>query len=269
MTYHEAFNTMGGKGYQDDRYNAACSWALAGYPDSAFFNLQRIIDKLKYSNYDHISNDEDLKSLHADPRWKPLLLQVKQNEEGSKGSNKQLYDLLDSMEKEDQKWRHKLNAYRNGESSDTTLFNTIAYNLTLADSLNYFLLKDIFAKYGYPNYDLVGEKGSYNFWLLIQHQDRHPAFQDSVLSKMKIEVDANKASVGNYAYLVDRVKVNAGLPQVYGTQMQLNGDGTSYEPRLVIEPSKLNERRKSVGLDSIESYIQQMNEHNFGSLKKK
>jgi hypothetical protein len=270
MTYHAAFNTMEGKGYREDRYNAACSWALAGYPDSAFFNLQRIVDKLKYAEYDHLSNDTDLASLHSDPRWKPLLKQVKQNDEAGKGSDKALYHLLDSMKTEDQKWRNKLVQYWNGElGTDSAVFNSVTHNITLTDSLNYFLLIDIFAKHGYPNYDLVGERGSSNFWLLVQHQDRHPSFQDSVLTKMKIEVDSGKASGENYAYLVDRVKVNTGQPQVYGTQMQLNSKSTSYEPKNVIEPEKLNERRKSVGLTSIEDYIQFMNHRHFGSLKKK
>lgn len=269
-TYHRAFNTMGGKGYENDRYNAARSWALAGYPDSAFFNLQRIADKVKYSNYDKLHDDSSLESLHTDPRWKPLLLQVKENLEATKGLNPALCDLLDSMETVDQKWRNKMTKYGNGElGKDTTLLHTFTHNTLLADSLNYFLLKDIFAKYGYPNYDLVGERGSSNFWLLVQHQDRHPAFQDSVLTKMKIEVDSNKASANNYAYLVDRVKVNTGQLQVYGTQMKLNSDSTSYEPKPVIEPAKLNERRQSMGLASIEDYIEGMNERYFGSLKKK
>lgn len=270
MTYHQAFNTMGGKGYQDDRYNAACSWALAGYPDSAFFNLQRIADKVKYSDYNHLNKDSDLTSLHSDPRWKPLLLQVKQNEEETKGSNKTLHDLLDSMKTEDQKWRNKMTKYGNEESgADSALYNIISNNISLTDSLNYFLLKDIFAKHGYPNYDQVGERGSNNFWLLVQHQDRHPAFQDSVLTKMKIEVDAGKASATDYAYLIDRVRVNTGRPQVYGTQMQLNKDSTSFEPKPVIDPSKLNERRQHVGLSSIGDYTEGMNEHYHGSLKKK
>lgn len=138
----------------------------------------------------------------------------------------------------------------------------------LTDSLNYFLLKDIFAKYGFPNHDLVGQEGSSNFWLLVQHQDRHPAFQDSVLTKMKIEVDAHKASGRNYAYLVDRVKVNTGQQQIYGTQLELNEEHTSYIPKNVIDPDKLNERRLSVGLESIESYIEFMNQVYAGSLKK-
>ena len=271
LTYSEAFKSKGWKGSSEDRYNAACSWALAGNKDSAFFNLERITDKLNYSEYDHIISDKDLISLHSDNRWEPLIQKIKENKEKSEvGLNKPLLRRLDSLRSEDQKWRNYLTKFWNKElEGDTISMETIAHNCMLADSLNYFHLKDIFVQYGYPNYDVVGEKGSSDFWLLVQHQDKHPSFQDSVLVKMKTEVDSGKASARNYAYLVDRVKVNAGQPQVYGTQMELNSDMTSYEPKQVVEPEKLNERRKSVGLDSIESYIQMMNERNHGTLKKK
>jgi len=271
LTFSAAFKSNDWKGYSDDRYNAACSWALAGNSDSAFFNLQRIADKSNYSSYDHISTDEDLNSLHADNRWNPLLSKIKENKEKSEaGLDKTLLQRLDSMAKEDQKWRIYMSKFWNGElKGDTLTMETISHNCMITDSLNYFHLKEIFDRYGFPNYDLVGVKGSSDFWLLVQHQDRHPSFQDSVLVKMKIEVDSNKASASNYAYLVDRVKVNTGQPQVYGTQMQMNSDTTSFEPKNVIERAKLNERRKSVGLDSIESYIQMMNDRNSGSLKKK
>ena len=86
---------------------------------------------------------------------------------------------------------------------------------------------------------------------------------------MKIEVDKGKASPSDYAYLVDRVKLHKGEKQIYGTQMQLNSEGTSYTPRSVIEPEKLNERRADVGLSTIEEYIDLMNSRHFGDLKKK
>jgi hypothetical protein len=50
--------------------------------------------------------------------------------------------------------------------------------------------------------------------------------------------------------------------------MQLNKDNTSYEPKPVIDPEHLNERRKSVGLDTIEEYIKTMNTRYFGTLRK-
>lgn len=270
LKYSSAFQSFGGLGYSNHRYNAACSWALAGNADSAFFNLQRIVDKANYANHKDITSDTDLNSLHTDKRWTTLILQVKQNKEKSEEKyNKPLLHLLDSMRTEDQKWRNYMTRFTNGElQNDTISKETISHHILLTDSLNFFLLKDIFGKYGFPNYDIVGQEGSNNFWLLVQHQDRHPTFQDSVLVKMKIEVDANKASSGNYAYLVDRVKVNTGQQQVYGTQMELNNEQTSYVPKSVIDPEKLNERRASVGLGTIESYIEMMNNRYFGSLKK-
>lgn len=48
--------------------------------------------------------------------------------------------------------------------------------------------------------------------------------------------------------------------------MALNQDSTSYEPKPVIEPEKLNERRSKFGLSTIEYYIEKMNERYFGSL---
>jgi hypothetical protein len=70
-------------------------------------------------------------------------------------------------------------------------------------------LEVIFEKYGYPGYSLVGEKGSQNFWLMVQHSDSDPAFQSLVLEKLKIEVDNKNADASNYGLLTDRVKINS------------------------------------------------------------
>lgn len=271
LSYSAAFNTFGGKGYTDDRYDAACSWALAGNVDSAFFNLQRIADKANYSDFKSISSNPDLEILHTDLRWPPLLSKIIQNKEKTiQASNIPLYLTLDSMATVDRKWRNCFVSFSNGELLDSTIsLEIIVSQFHLTDSLNYYLLKEIFDKYGFPNYDLVGQDGSKKFWLLVQHQDAHPEFQDSVLSKMKIEVDAKKASGEKYAYLLDRVKINTGRLQVYGTQLTFNEDHTSYIPLPVIDPDNLNERRRSMGLSSIEEYIQVANSLYFGTLNKK
>ncbi|MCE3279972.1 MAG: hypothetical protein K0S44_2163 [Bacteroidetes bacterium] len=107
LTYSSAFKTLGWKGQETDRYNAARAWALINNADSAFFNLQRIADKLYYAQYEQISNDEDLKSLHSDKRWQPLLGQIRHNKlptgwfrAGSKpASYKMILDSLADNEK--------------------------------------------------------------------------------------------------------------------------------------------------------------------------
>lgn len=269
--YSDAFKLLGGKGLANDRYDAACSWALAGYPDSAIFNLERIAHRAFYSDYQRVTKDKDLVSLYNHRQWKPLLEKIKHNQDSIEAKmDRKLIARLDSLASADQKWRNLATKQGNGEKlKDSIDPKTIFPNMILTDNSNLVEVRKIFYTYGFPNYDLVGTRGSSNFWLLVQHQDRSPAFQDSVLVLMKIEAEKGKASWNNYAYLIDRVKVNAGEKQIYGTQMQMNNDNTSFEPKPVIEPEKLNERRKSVGLGTIEEYADVMNSRYHGGLKKK
>src|SRR5258706_13060513 len=106
QAYSSAFKINGWKGRSDDRYNAACSWALAHDADSAFFQLNRIATKGNYTNYGHINEDADLNSLHHDKRWQPLLEIIKQNKEKAEANlNRPLAAQLDSVYTEDQKYR--------------------------------------------------------------------------------------------------------------------------------------------------------------------
>lgn len=269
-TFSKAFKSSGWKGATTDRYNAACSWALAGVPDSALFQLLRIAEKGNYTNYAHASKDSDLESLHADSRWTLFLELVSRNKEKSEeGLDKKLLASLDSMEALDQKWRHTVTNLRNaGTTMEAQSMVEALKTLILTDSLNYPVLKKIFDRYGFPNYDIVGTSGSRKFWLLVQHQDKHPEFQEAVLEKMKVEAEKGKASRLDYAYLVDRVKVNTGQLQVYGTQMKVNDSKTSFEPQPVVDPANLDARRASVGLEPIKDYTATMNSMYSGSLKK-
>ena len=61
LKYSEAFVALDNKGYSTDRYNAACSYALANVPDSSFVQLFKIAEKAHYSSYEHMAKDPDLK----------------------------------------------------------------------------------------------------------------------------------------------------------------------------------------------------------------
>lgn len=119
------------------------------------------------------------------------------------------------------------------------------------------ILKAIFNKYGYPNYDLVGKKGANNYWLCVQHCDHDLKFQQQVLTGMEKDVKANKADGKNYAYLTDRVNVNSGKPQLYGTQVDWKDD--SAVAKELKDPDTVNQRRASVDLGTLEEYLAMMN----------
>ena len=191
------------------------------------------------------------------------------SENANNDINKSLVILLQNLVNEDQKWReYSIKIDNNELVKDTITKEIVEHKIEITDSLNYYQLRSIIDSFGYPNSDIAGTDGEFNFWLLIQHQDKHPTFQDSILSLMKIEVEKGKATAQLYAYLIDRVKINKRQLQIYGTQMSFNDVKLTYELLPVIEVEKLNERRKNIGLGSIENYIEQMNSDYFESLIK-
>jgi hypothetical protein len=128
---------------------------------------------------------------------------------------------------------------------------------------HYYRLKEFVSNNGYPGYNLVGKEGSHNFWLLVQHLDKWPDFQQKILIEMEKQVQLHNASPADFAYLTDRVRLNTGQQQVYGTQVTYNTDSCQAIPRPLENPTSVNERRKSVELNSIETYLNQMSESHF------
>ena len=124
-------------------------------------------------------------------------------------------------------------------------------------------IEEIFNEYGFVGYDLVGEKGSQDFWLVVQHSDHNPEFQKKVLEKMKQEVEQGNADSKSYALLVDRVKLNTGQRQIYGTQVDYNFKLAQAYPKKLADSLNVNQRRKSVGLEPIEVYLNRMSEMHF------
>ena len=121
----------------------------------------------------------------------------------------------------------------------------------------------LFNQYGFLGYDLVGERGSSIFWTLVQHLDHTPAFQKRVLAKMKIEVLNGNAKPSDYGYLVDRVQINTGKQQVYGTQVDYNWKKCQAYPINLKDSIHVNNRRNQIGLAPLEVYLNEMSQFHF------
>jgi pimeloyl-ACP methyl ester carboxylesterase len=81
FSFSRAFKANGWNATSKEHYNAACSWALANYPDSAFYHLNYIATKMNYTDYGHIKGDPDFKLLYGDKRWQSILGLVKANKD--------------------------------------------------------------------------------------------------------------------------------------------------------------------------------------------
>jgi hypothetical protein len=106
---------------------------------------------------------------------------------------------------------------------------------------------------GWPGRSLVSEEAAHGARLLAQHADRDPAFQRRCKELLAKAVVQGEASPEDLAYLVDRVMVNSGQPQLYGTQLTAK-DGR-FAPQRLRDPDSVDARRASVGLEPLERYV--------------
>lgn len=135
---------------------------------------------------------------------------------------------------------------QNGQLSD-------GYNEEMKElhNRNAKILNEIIDLIGYPTTDKVGKEASEAAWLVIQHSIGQPDFMKKCMTLLQIAVSENKANSRNLAYLTDRVAVFEGKPQLYGTQFDWDENG-ELNPNDFDDLIKVNQRRKSIGLNSIE-----------------
>ena len=164
-----------------------------------------------------------------------------------------LIKKIDSMFKDDQFWRKE---YYKVIKKEPSQYNeeTIQRKWAEGDSINEVKAKAIINKYGYPGYNLAGEKSDTFFWI-IQHCDDDIPVQEKVLALLKIEIAKNNASKENYAYLTDRVLVNKKQKQVYGTQVRTDPKTHKATPFPLKYPKAVNALRKKMGLETEEAYL--------------
>lgn len=115
-------------------------------------------------------------------------------------------------------------------------------------------LRQIIAEHGWPGVDLVGEDAAGHAWLLAQHADGQLDFQRLALDLLARAVKAGDASPRHLAYLTDRVRMNEGREQLYGTQMAGTENGRPY-PWPIQAPDQVDQRRSAVGLEPLDDYI--------------
>ncbi len=116
---------------------------------------------------------------------------------------------------------------------------------------NAAILNHIIDEIGYPTNDKVGQEASDAAWLVIQHSIGQPEFMKKCARLLKIAVEENNANPIHLAYLTDRIAVFEGKPQAFGTQFDWDKNG-KMSPQPYDDLNQVNQRRKSLGLNSLE-----------------
>ena len=126
------------------------------------------------------------------------------------------------------------------------------------DLQNTIWLEKIIEQQGLPGITDAGDDGTQALFLLIQHSPKLE-FQKRCLALMEALVNQNEFTAIHLAYLTDRILVQDGKPQRYGTQGRSQDNGKII-PWQIEDEEHVNERRQALGLEPIEEYFKAMNE---------
>ncbi len=112
-------------------------------------------------------------------------------------------------------------------------------------------------RHGWFDIGRFGAIADQDGWILVQHADHDPGFQQEVLDILADRVEAGQSDPARYAYLYDRVQAQAGQPQRYGTQGRCVAKG-AWEPLPLELPEYVDRLRAEVGLGTLKAYQAQV-----------
>jgi hypothetical protein len=108
-------------------------------------------------------------------------------------------------------------------------------------------LGEILDTHGWPGWALVGEEAAEAAWFIAQHAVLDLPLQQRALALLSAALDQGDAPAWQMAMLTDRVRMGAGLPQLYGS-IHVGGENGELVPYVTEDPDNVEARRKAVGL---------------------
>lgn len=135
-----------------------------------------------------------------------------------------------------------------GHHQDTTDLRQMAD----VDADNTSFLKKIIAERGWPGRSLVGSEAANAAFLILQHSP-DTAFQAKTLPLLEKAYAAGDAEGQQVALLTDRVAVQRGQPQLYGTQASVVNGRFKLNP--IADSANVDARRAKLGMPPVAAYM--------------
>lgn len=252
--YSKALEGMNEKGLTSDRFNAACSWASAKKPDSAFIQLFIIAQKGNFKDLMITSTNADLKSLHMDKRWHKVLDIVAANNYKSESNiDFALVAKLDTLNEEYLDSRTQIATLESEFGAESKEVKKYVKLFNAKEASNLITITKILDKNGWPSDEIVGDQGNYNLYLLLERADLK--VQQKYLPMMRVAASKGNVRPGYLAFFEDRVAMKKNGKQVYGSQVEFNDEMQKYYVLPLTDPDNVDKRRAELGLNSMQWYI--------------
>jgi hypothetical protein len=111
---------------------------------------------------------------------------------------------------------------------------------------------------GWPRRSVEGNEASRNAWLVAQQRRADLPFQRQVVRQLELAVLDGEAPAMHLAAASDRLAVQEGRPQRYGTQLRQAG-ACGWDYYQLDDPARVEARRKRLGLPPLEDHRRAIN----------
>ena len=233
-------------------YNAACAAAKSYHVKQAYQLLFRRLEIDKEWHSENLATDNDLAMLRYDKQWSILLDSMKvRTEKYESRFDRELRGTLKKILNDDQDIRLEYVSAQIMRASDEKMAE-LSDRMSLTDSINQAKIADIFDKYGWLGSDKVGDAAHVQFYIL---QHAPVKMQIKYKSKLQKGIKCGDIQPSQYAEFEDRIAVLSKKKQTYGTQILYDDEGKPYVAEC-INPKKVNDLRKKVGLQPMNEYLE-------------
>jgi hypothetical protein len=162
---------------------------------------------------------------------------------------------LEIVFRADQQYRQPLEAMEKKYGWKSHQVDSLYEGMGIQDPINLGIVTHILDTYGWIGTDSIGPAGSTTLWAVIQHADLD--VQQKYLPLMRTAVQQGRAHASELAYLEDRVALQEGKKQSYGTQFRLDEKTNKYYVAPIEDEPNVNHRRAAIGLEPLEDYARE------------
>lgn len=238
-------------------YNAACATSLSGEISRGLAYLVALANR-DSTWYLKEPLDHDLLNLTDLPEWDDFYKMISERRMSrERNFDTSLRRRLTQIRRSDQDVRHRFLTAYNAQTPDTLLINRLLQEMEETDAANLTEIDSILNEFGWPGRDRVGDE-CVAIWLVLQHADIES--QTKALPMLKSAAEKGDIDPSAIAMLEDRILVNSGKRQIYGTQYYYEDDDGA--KKRIIYPiedvENVDNRRIAVGLQSLrETYTKE------------
>lgn len=218
--------------------------------ESAIKNLDSLVSDDIF--IDEILDDKNFLTLHPNKNWKNLIKKIKVKK---LKYNNSLRKKLKAIQNEDQGIR-VLYISMNQFTNDSILKNRVHDEMKFVDEKNSKSIQQIIDKYGWVGSDKVGNEGNRTIFLTIQHVD-DLIVQQKYLPILEKAIKDKNADPWHLAFLTDRIRMNQGKKQIYGSQVIHYKEAKKSFVVPLENPEHVDELRKQVGLPPLNDYLEE------------